>query len=81
MVAMAAEYRQATYDMVAWFHVMNIRPDLFDDASCLMSEDGGGRGGIMPVDIVKIGMANADGGSADQHLARTRVVDLHLFDG
>ena len=78
---MAAENRKAAYDMVARPHVMDVGSDLLDDAGGLMPKDGWGRGGVMPVDIVEIGMAHADGGGADQHLARLWIVDLHLLDG
>ena len=69
--------------MVARLDVGDIGADLFDDAGGLVAEDGRataeGRAPLA-VDEVEVGVADAAGRGADEHLGRLRVADLNVVD-
>ena len=57
------------------------RPDLADDPGALMAEDRGEDAlGILALERVGVGMADAGRHDLDQHLARLRPVEVDLVD-
>jgi hypothetical protein len=79
--AAAAEGREAGDDMVAGPDRGDVVADRLDHARRLMARQEGERRRIDAVDEMKVGMADAAGSGADQHLARTGRRHRDHFDG
>src|SRR5690606_6591242 len=80
MFAMAAKGRKTWDDMIAGLHGMNLRADLLDDARRLVPENRGQWVGIGALDEMQVRMADARRHCADQHLTRSRLVDLNILN-
>jgi hypothetical protein len=79
-VALAAEHRQAGDDVVAGLDVGDVAADGLDDAGRLVAEDRGRRVRVLALHEVEVAVAAAGGAGLDEHLARSRLVDLDLVD-
>jgi hypothetical protein len=78
--AVAAIGRQAGDDVVARLHGADFRADLLDDAGALVAQHRRQRVRVGALHEVQVGVAEAGGLGADQHLVRARLVDLDVFD-
>ena len=66
--------------MVAGLHVADELAHVLDDARRLVPQHARHGAGVGAVEEVHVGMAHARRGGAHEHLARPRLVDLHLLD-
>ena len=78
--AVAAEGREAGDHVIARLNGANLGAHLLDDTGALMAENGRQRVRVGTLDEMQVGVADTGGRSADQHLVRARLVDLHIFD-
>ena len=79
-LAMAAEGGEAGDDMIARFHVIDVRADLLHHASRFVPQHDRQTEGIEPLHKMEIAMADTRGGRSHQNLARSRLVDFHILD-
>ena len=78
--ALAALRREQRDDVVAGRERRDVRADLLDDAGALVPENGRRvAGGIGARRRVEVGVADAAGHEADEHLARARLGELDLL--
>ena len=66
--------------MVADFWRVDLSADMFDHASGLMAEDHWQRIAQRPADHFEIGVTEAGGAHADDHVARRRIADADILD-
>ena len=75
--------QKADRQVITWspdLHRAHLRADLLDDAGALVAQHRRQRIGIGALDEVQVGVADAGGGGADQHLVRPGLADLHVLD-
>jgi hypothetical protein len=79
--AVAAIDRRARDNMIARLEPGDLAADRLDDTGRLMAEDRRRLRRQCAMQAMQIAMAHSARHGANQDLARTRLVDLHLFDG
>ncbi|MNF46167.1 hypothetical protein D3C84_273220 [compost metagenome] len=80
VIAVATEHRQAGDHMIAGLDRTHFGADLLDHTGGFMTQHHRAGIGKRAVDDVQVRVAHTHRFSADQHFARTRFADAHLFD-
>ena len=80
IVAIAAEHRETSDDVIARFQVVHGLAHFLDDSGGLVAEHGGDGKGVVAVYEVEVAMANTACDCAHQDFAIPRLVDLDIFD-
>ena len=79
-VAVAAGDDKGDDNAVADLDVANLVADFLDDAGGLVTEDGRAGHGVLALHEVEVGVADAGGAGADEHLVGAGLVDVDIFD-
>lgn len=77
---MTAEDRETGNNVVARFERGDGGPDLLDDTSGFVAEDGRQRAGVAALHVVKVAVAETGTDGTDKDLVRSRFVDLDVGD-
>ncbi len=80
VVAGAAEHGQAGHHMIARLDVGDIGADLLDHAGGFVPQHRGQRMRIKPLHEMQVGVAEPGDTGADQHLARSRLLQADVLD-
>ena len=80
-LAVAAEHRQTSDDVVAWLDVSNIFTHRFNHPGSLMSQHCRHRGGVLALNKMQIAVTKTAHAGSHQHLISLGLVDFDILDG
>ena len=81
VLAVAAEHRQASDDMVTWLDVGDVFTHRFDHPGSLMAQHCGHRCGVLALNEMQITVTQAAHAGSHQHFIALGLVDLDALDG
>jgi hypothetical protein len=80
-LAMAAEDRKTSDNVVAWLHVGNIFTHRFNHPGSLMTQHCRHRGGVLALNKMQIAVTKTAHAGLHQYLISFWLVDFDIFDG